>query len=323
VLPFNSKYPKNRLGLSQWLFDKKNPLTARVFVNQVWQEFFGKGLVKTPGDFGMQGALPSHPELLDWLAVDFVNHGWDIKRLVRKIVTSATYKQSAIISKEKYEKDPENVFLARAPRYRIKAEFIRDLILASSGLLNHSIGGPSIKPYQPDGLWEGATSGRGILSIYKQDHGFDLYRRGLYSFVKRTVPPPAMTIFDASNRDQCQIERLPTNTPLQALVLMNDPTVLEASRVLGAKLLENKHPLKEKLSQAFRVIVCRKPNENERVLLDNYYHVLAKDMTKAKAEKLLKVGEYPIKSQLDKVQLATLMQVIASIYNLEETFSRT
>jgi hypothetical protein len=323
VLPFNSKYPKNRLGLSQWLFDKKNPLTARVFVNQVWQEFFGKGLVKTPGDFGMQGALPSHPELLDWLAVDFVNHGWDIKRLVRKIVTSATYKQSAIISKEKYEKDPENVFLARAPRYRIKAEFIRDLILASSGLLNHSIGGPSIKPYQPDGLWEGATSGRGILSIYKQDHGFDLYRRGLYSFVKRTVPPPAMTIFDASNRDQCQIERLPTNTPLQALVLMNDPTVLEASRVLGAKLLENKHPLKEKLSQAFRAIVCRKPNENERVLLDNYYHVLAKDMTKAKAEKLLKVGEYPIKSQLDKVQLATLMQVIASIYNLEETFSRT
>ncbi|MDP1817823.1 MAG: PSD1 and planctomycete cytochrome C domain-containing protein [Leadbetterella sp.] len=323
VLPFNSKYPKNRLGLSQWLFDKNNPLTARVFVNQIWQEFFGKGLVKTPGDFGMQGALPSHPELLDWLAVDFVNHGWDIKHLVRKIVTSATYKQSAVISKEKYEKDPENVLISRAPRFRIKAEFIRDLILASSGLLNQSIGGPSIKPYQPEGLWEGATSGRGILSIYKQDHGFDLYRRGLYSFVKRTVPPPAMTIFDASNRDQCQIERLPTNTPLQALVLMNDPTVLEASRVLGAKLLENKHPLKVKLSQAFRAIVCRKPNEKELVLLDNYYHLLAKAMTKAKAEKLLKVGEYPIKPQLDKVQLASLMQVIASIYNLEETFSRT
>ena len=323
VLPFNSKYPKNRLGLSQWLFDKKNPLTARVFVNQIWQEFFGKGLVKTPGDFGMQGALPSHPELLDWLAVDFVNHGWDIKHLVRKIVTSATYKQSAVISKEKYEKDPENVLMSRAPRFRIKAEFIRDLILASSGLLNQSIGGPSIKPYQPEGLWEGATSGRGILSIYKQDHGFDLYRRGLYSFVKRTVPPPAMTIFDASNRDQCQIERLPTNTPLQALVLMNDPTVLEASRVLGAKLLENKHPFKDKLSQAFRAIVCRKPNEKELVLLDNYYNLLAKSMTKAKAEKLLKVGEYPIKPQLDKVQLASLMQVIASIYNLEETFSRT
>jgi hypothetical protein len=323
VLPFNSKYPKNRLGLSQWLFDKNNPLTARVFVNQIWQEFFGKGLVKTPGDFGMQGALPSHPELLDWLAVDFVNHGWDIKHLVRKIVTSATYKQSAVISKEKYEKDPENVLISRAPRFRIKAEFIRDLILASSGLLNQSIGGPSIKPYQPEGLWEGATSGRGILSIYKQDHGIDLYRRGLYSFVKRTVPPPAMTIFDASNRDQCQIERLPTNTPLQALVLMNDPTVLEASRVLGAKLLENKHPLKDKLSQAFRAIVCRKPNEKELVLLDNYYNVLAKAMTKTKAEKLLKVGEYPIKPQLDKVQLASLMQVIASIYNLEETFSRT
>lgn len=323
ILTFNSKYPKNRLGLSQWLFDKKNPLTARVLVNQIWQEFFGKGLVKTPGDFGTQGSLPSHPELLDWLAVDFMDNGWNIKRLVRQIVTSATYQQSAVVSKEKYTKDPENILLSRAPRFRIKAEFIRDVILASSGLLNTSIGGPSKKPYQPEGLWEGATSGRGILSMYKQDHSDDLYRRGLYNFIKRTVPPPYMTIFDGSNRDQCQVERLSTNTPLQALVMMNDPTLLEASRVLASKLLENKMPLKDKIFKAFRMIVCRKPNEKELLLLSNYYDSQKKTLTKKEAEKLLKVGEYNTKENVDKQSLAAMMQVISTIYNLEETFSKT
>ena len=323
ILAFNSKYPKNRLGLSQWLFDKKNPLTARVLVNQIWQEFFGKGLVKTPNDFGTQGSLPSHPELLDWLAVDFMENGWNIKRLVRKIVTTATYKQSAVISKEKYSKDPENILLSRAPRFRIKAEFIRDVILASSGLLNTTIGGPSMKPYQPDGLWEGATSGRGILSMYKQDHGNDLYRRGLYNFIKRTVPPPYMTIFDGSNRDQCQVERLSTNTPLQALVMMNDPTLLEASRVLASELLENKMPIKDKIFKAFRMIVCRKPNEKELLLLSNYYDFQKKTLTIKEAEKLLKVGEYNTKEYLDKQSIAAMMQVISTIYNLEETFSKT
>lgn len=323
ILPFNSKYPKNRLGLSQWLFDKKNPLTARVLVNQIWQEFFGKGLVKTPGDFGTQGSLPSHPELLDWLAVDFMENGWNIKRLVRQIVTSATYQQSAAVSNENYSRDPENILLSRAPRFRIKAEFIRDVILASSGLLNTTIGGPSMKPYQPEGLWEGATSGRGILSMYKQDHGYDLYRRGLYNFIKRTVPPPYMTIFDGSNRDQCQVERLSTNTPLQALVMMNDPTLLEASRVLAFELLETKIPVKDKIFKAFRMIVCRKPNEKELLLLSNYYDFQKKTLTKKDAEKLLKVGEYNTKEYLDKQSLAAMMQVISTIYNLEETFSKT
>ncbi|RYY60765.1 MAG: DUF1553 domain-containing protein, partial [Chitinophagaceae bacterium] len=228
ILPYNSNLPKNRAGLAEWMFDPKNPLTARVFVNQVWQEFFGRGIVKTAGDFGMQGDLPSHPELLDWLAVDFMQHGWDIKRLVRQLVTSATYRQSAVITKEKMAADPENILLSHAPRYRVAAEFTRDIILASSGLLNRKIGGQSFKPYQPAGLWEMTTSGRGVLNTYNQDHGDELYRRGMYIFIKRTAPPPVMNIFDASNRDQCEVRRLKTNTPLQALAILNDPSVLEA-----------------------------------------------------------------------------------------------
>jgi hypothetical protein len=310
--------------LAQWLFNPRNPLTARVFINQIWQEFFGRGIVTTPGDFGMQGELPSHPELLDWLAVDFMENGWDIKRLVRQIVTSATYRQSAVISKEKLDKDPENRLLSRAPRYRIKAEFIRDLILSSSGLINKTIGGPSVKPYQPSGLWEGATSGRGILSVYKQDHGGDLYRRGLYNFIKRTVPPPAMTLFDASNRDQCEVERSITNTPLQALVMLNDPTMLEASRVLAAKLIKEKNNnIEDKISKAFRLIVCRIPNDNEVAILTEYYNDQLQTMKWENAEDLINVGEYPIDQSLDKIELASLMQVISTIYNLEETISKT
>lgn len=323
ILPFNNLYPKNRLGLAQWLFDKKNPLTARVYVNRVWQEFFGKGLVKTSGDFGMQGELPSHPALLDWLAVDFRDHGWDIKRLVKQLVTSATYRQSAVIPPEKLKTDPDNIFLARAPRYRIQAEFVRDLVLASSGLLNKTIGGPSVKPYQPPGLWEGATSGRGLLSVYKQDHGSSLYRRGMYTFIKRTVPPPSMGIFDASNRDQCEIRRLNTNTPLQALIMMNDPAVLEASRVFAAKLLNDKSTANDKIRKAFRAIVCRQPNPKEMQLLTNYYQEELKTLKTPTAEKLLAVGEYPLPTNLDKTKLAALMQVVTTIYNLEETLSKS
>ena len=323
ILPFSNKYPKNRLGLAQWLFDKQNPLTSRVFVNQMWQEFFGKGIVKTSGDFGMQGELPSHPELLDWLAVDFMNHGWDIKRMVKQMVTSATYRQSAIVTPEKLNADPDNIFLARAPRYRIQAEFIRDIVLSSSGLLNKTIGGPSVKPYQPLGLWEGATSGRGILATYKQDHGASLYRRGLYTFIKRTVPPPTMSIFDASNRDQCEVKRLKTNTPLQALVMMNDPVVLEASRVLAARLIKESSQTKDKITKAFRLIVCRKPNEKEITLLTNYYNEELKTLEMQNAEELVAVGEYPIPENMNKKILAAMMQVVSTIYNLEETITKS
>lgn len=323
ILPFNKSYPKNRLGLAKWLVDKQNPLTARVFVNQVWQEFFGKGIVKTSGDFGMQGELPTHPELLDWLAVDFMEHGWNIKRLVKQMVMSATYRQSAVVTPDKLAADPENIFLARAPRYRIHAEFVRDAVLSSSGLLVPTIGGPSVKPYQPPGLWEGATSGRGLLSMYVQDHGASLYRRGMYTLIKRTVPPPAMSIFDASNRDLCEVKRLKTNTPLQALVMMNDPTVLEASRVLAGKLLQEKSTTEDKITKAFRLIVSRKPSEKEVSILTGYYEKELKKLTKPSAEKLLAVGEYPLPSQVDKVQLAALMRIVNTIYNLEEAITKT
>ena len=323
ILPFNPNYPKNRLGLAKWLFEKQNPLTARVYVNHLWQEFFGKGIVKTSGDFGMQGELPSHPELLDWLAVDFMDHGWDIKRLVKQMVLSATYRQSAIIPPDKLASDPDNTLLARGPRYRIPAEFVRDVVLASSGLLTKTIGGPSVKPYQPAGLWEGATSGRGLLSAYNQDHGANLYRRGMYTLIKRTVPPPSMAIFDASNRDLCEVKRLKTNTPLQALIMMNDPTVLEASRVLAATLLQESGGVNDKISKAFRLIVSRKPTEKEITLLSAYYDKERKKIDRQSAEKVLAVGEYPVPPNIDKVQLAALMRIVTTIYNLEETITKS
>ncbi|MBB6110026.1 hypothetical protein HDF23_002782 [Mucilaginibacter lappiensis] len=323
ILPFTASYPKNRLGLAEWLFNKNNPLAARVFVNQVWQEFFGKGIVKSSGDFGMQGDLPSHPELLDWLAVDFRDHGWDIKRLVKQIVLSATYRQSAILTPEKAKSDPENTYLSRGPRYRLPAEFVRDLVLASSGLLTRTIGGPSVNPYQPPGLWENATSGRGILANYKQVHGPNLYRRGMYTLIKRTVPPASLGIFDASNRDQCEVKRLRTNTPLQALVMLNDPTVLEASRVLAARLLQDNNSTSAKVTKAFRLIMCRHPQEKELTILTAYYKDELKTMKKADAEKLLSVGEYPLPVNADKITLAAMMKVVDTIYNLEEAITKT
>jgi hypothetical protein len=294
-----------------------------VFVNLIWQEFFGKGLVKTSGDFGMQGELPSHPELLDWLAVDFMKHGWDIKRLVKQIVCSAVYRQSAVATADKINKDPENVWLSRSPRYRVVAELTRDIILASSGLLNRTIGGPSVKPYQPQGLWETTTSGRGVLSTYVQDHGEDLYRRGMYIFVKRTAPPPSMGIFDASNRDQCEVRRLRTNTPLQALVMLNDPTTLEASRVLASVLLKEKGATEEKIRKAFRLIVCRRPAPQELSLLTSYYTDQLRSIRMENAKSMLAVGEYPADRSTDVLSLAAMMQVITTIYNLEETITKS
>jgi hypothetical protein len=324
ILPFDG-YPKNRLGLAEWLFDKRNPLTARVYVNQIWQELFGRGIVKTASNFGMQGELPTNPELLDWLAVDFVNHGWDIKYLVKKIMMSATYQQSAVISPEKLKADPDNIYLDRGPRFRLPAEFIRDLVLSSSGLLVKTIGGPSVKIYQPAGLWEASTSGRGTLATYKQDHGDSLYRRGLYTFIKRTLPPPSMILFDASNRDQCEVKRSNTNTPLQALVMMNDPTVLEASRVLAVKLVNESGKPEDKITKAFRLIVCRKPNVQELKILNDYYtgQVQTFSQDKQNAGKLLSVGEFPENNKVNKISAAAMMQVITTIYNLEETITKS
>ena len=326
VLPFDTtKYSRNRIGLAAWTVDKNNPLTARVFVNQLWQEFFGRGLVKTTGDFGMQGELPSHPQLLDWLAVDFMEHGWNVKRLVKQIALSATYRQSDVLSKDKLEKDPENKYLSRGPRYRLPAETIRDMVLASSGLLVPTIGGPSVKPYQPGGLWEAATSGRGVLATYKQDHKEDLYRRGIYTFIKLTVPPPSMVMFDASNRDQCEVKRSKTNTPLQALIMMNDPTVLEASKVLAQKLLAQPTQVPDKIITTFRLIVCRKPTDKELKILSDYYadQLLQFQQKKMDAASTLNAGEYPLNEKLDANQSAALMKVAVMIYNLEESITKT
>ncbi len=322
IMKFDTtKFQKNRLGLTQWLFDDKNPITSRVFVNRIWEQIFGRGIVKTTGDFGMQGELPSHPELLDWLAVDFRGNGWDIKRLVKQMVMSATYRQSSEIRKEHLNKDPENILLARSSRTRLAAELVKDLTLYSSGLLNEEIGGPSIKPYQPDGLWEVATSGRGTLAKYVQDHGSDLYRRGMYVFIKRTVPPPSMLIFDASNRDQCEVQRLRTNTPLQALAMMNDPTVREASRVMASTLADQKNSSQEKLEMAFRKIVCRKPTDQELKVLQEYYEEETTyfNINKNKAIELLKVGETKGKPEVKTIEKASLMHCIQLIYNMEET----
>ena len=323
ILPFNSKYPKNRLGLANWLFDDQNPLTARVYVNQVWEEFFGRGIVKTLGDFGMQGELPSNPALLDWLAVDFRSHGWNVKRLVKQIVMSATYRQSAVVDPEKLKNDPDNMLLARGPRNRLPAEFIRDMVLSSSSLLNKTIGGPSVNPYQPPGLWESTTSGRGQLASYRQVHGPNLYRRGMYTLIKRTSPPVEMAIFDASNRDQCEVQRLRTNTPLQALEMLNDPTMLEGARVLAAKVLQENSTPNEKINEAFRKIICRKPTANEMEILTGYYNEQLHSISQTDAGKLIKVGESPVPAGMNKITLAAMMKVIDTIYNLEEAITKT
>jgi hypothetical protein len=324
VFSFDEKYPKNRLGLAKWTTDKNNPLTSRVFVNLIWQEIFGRGIVKSTGDFGMQGDLPSHPELLDWLAVDFIENGWDIKRLIKQIMTSATYMQSSKVDEKKLRIDPENIYLSRAPRLRLPAENIRDLILASSGLLVEEIGGPSVKPYQPDGLWEAATSGRGELKTYVQDKGDKLYRRGLYTFIKLTSPPPAPIIFDGSNRDQCEVNRGRTNTPLQALVMLNDPLVLEASRVLAVNLNDKNSDSKKAIEEAFVRILSRLPKSKELDILYAYFQeelrLFEEDQNKGMA--LVKTGEYPISEEKITPKVAALTQVITALYNLEEAITK-
>lgn len=326
VMAFDTTvYAPNRLGLTEWLLDEKNPLTARVFVNRIWQEIFGRGIVATSGDFGMQGDLPTNIALLDWLAVEFQKEGWDIKQLVKKIVMSATYQQSAEISQRKLEKDPENIYLSRAPRLRFDAEIVRDHVLASSNLLNPEIGGPSVKPYSPGDIWIVATSGRGLLMNYIQDHGSKLYRRGMYVFIKRTVPPPSMLMFDASNRDQCEVKRTRTNTPLQALVMLNDPHVSEASRVSAERLLQEEISIDEKIQKAFRSIICRRASADELTILSDYFK---EELSYFSAEKeaalqLIDVGETPHIEWNNTAEIAALMQTIHTIYNMEEAITKS
>jgi hypothetical protein len=329
IMPFDSTvYGANRLGLTKWLFDARNPLTSRVMVNRLWQEMFGRGIVATSEDFGNQGTLPSHPELLDYLAVDFREHEWDIKYLLKKMVMSATYQQSSSATKELREKDPDNVWLARSARYRLNGEMIRDNVLFTSGLLNPEIGGPSVKPYQPEGIWEAIAAGRkdrGEMG-YVQDTGPKLYRRSLYTYWRKTIPPPSMLIFDAAMKEICEVRRVRTSTPLQALNLLNDPQILEASRVLGSQLVEkNSLSTEQKIEQAFRKIISRKPTAKEvEILMEGYTSEYTRFKTQpALATKFLNVGAYPQNTKLDPVACAAMMHVVSMIYNLDEAISKS
>ncbi|WP_299889528.1 PSD1 and planctomycete cytochrome C domain-containing protein [uncultured Lacinutrix sp.] len=262
VLSFDN-FQNNRLGLANWLFDEKNTLTARVAVNRLWQQIFGTGIVASSSDFGNQGALPSHPELLDWLAITFREEGWNIKKMVKRMVMSNTYRQTSKTSPELLEIDPYNKWLARSSRNKLTAEMIRDNALAVSGLLVEKIGGPSVKPYQPKGLWAETTSGQG-LTKYIMDTGENVYRRSLYTFWKRTVPPPSMMTFDAATRDYCTVERQKTSTPLQALVMLNDPQLIEAANTLANQVLKNKNLTdQERIKTIFRKITSRQPDDSE------------------------------------------------------------
>ena len=325
IYPFSEDLPKNRLGLAKWVTDENNPLTARVFVNRIWGLIFGNGLVITAEDFGVQGSLPSHPELLDWLARDFIEHNWDVQYLLKKILLSATYQQSSEITSELKKADPENKLLARASRVRMSGEMIRDYMLTTSGLLNTKIGGPSVKPYQPPGLWEETNAGgnRGVLTKYVQDEGDKLYRRSLYTLWKRTLPPPNMTIFDAPNRDFCEVRRQKTNTPLQALVLQNDEQMLEAARVLAQQMVAKNQNDTEMLGEVFQRILIRQPDAHELKVIQQYYADATSTFkeNKENAEKLLTQGNFK-RSDTDPIRTAALMLTAQVIYNLDETITK-
>lgn len=324
VLPFPDDLPENRLGLTKWLLSPDNPLTGRVIVNRYWQLFFGQGLVTTPHDFGSQGALPTHPALLDYLTSRF-REDWDLRELVRLIVLSDTYRRSSVPTEEQREKDPENLLLARGARYRLPAEMIRDNALAASGLLNREVGGGSVKPYQPEGLWFEKLNFSQALMRYKQDHGDSLYRRSMYTFIRRTVPPPFMTTFDASGRDVCIVKRQQTNTPLQALNLLNDPQFVEAARVLAQRVQEDSgEEVDEQLRYAHRLVTGRKAREAELEVMRSLYereHRRFQDSTAA-ARALLAVGEYPVADELDAAHTAALASVGNVLFSLDAAYVR-
>jgi hypothetical protein len=324
--PLPEGAPLNRLTLAKWLVDPKHPLTARVAVNRFWQTYFGYGIVKTQEDFGVQGEAPAHPELLDWLATEFIRTGWDMRAMQRLIVTSATYRQTSVVTPALLERDPENRLLARGPRNRLPAELIRDTALAAAGLLDDRIGGPSTLPYQPKGLWEEMAFGEGFSAqSYEQSHGKDLYRRGMYTFWKRTVPPASLGTFDAPDREKCTARRALTNTPLQALILMNDPTYVEAARALAQRaLLDGGKDEKSRLTYAFRLATARPPTGKEsgvlRGLLKGRLDAYRKDPKSA--IKLLAVGESPYDKKLDAAELAAWTTVASTILNLDETITK-
>ena len=317
--------PNNRLGLAKWIVAPENPLTARVTVNRLWQEVFGTGIVKTAEDFGIMGDAPSHPELLDWLAVEFRDTGWDMKRMLKLIVTSAAYRQSSVATAEKIEKDPANRLLARGPRYRMDAEMVRDYALASSGMLAPAIGGPSVKPYQPEGVWEAVAMTVSNTRAYKQDTGDKLYRRSLYTFWKRAAPPASMEIFNAPSREKCTVRRERTNTPLQALVTLNDPQFIETARHLaGLALKECGDDNNARLDYIASRLLARPLTDGERAIvtksldkLTGYYQAHEDD-----AKKLIAIGESKPDEKLPPPQLAAWTMATNELLNLDEVLNK-
>ncbi len=317
IMPMPEDLPRNRLGLAQWLMHPDHPLTARVTVNRYWQHYFGRGLVKTTEDFGNQGELPSHPQLLDWLALRFMKSGWDVKALQKLIVMSATYRQDSFTDKNLREVDGENMWLARGPATRLTGEMLRDNALMASGLLKDTIGGKSVKPYQPEGLWKINSKN------YTPDTGDKLYRRSLYTIWKRSVPHPTLASFDAPERSECTVRRQKTNTPLQALVLLNDPTYIEAAKVLGEQMTKEQN-VKNAVESAFVKLTGRKPQQDELSILlelrEQQLMKFDKDITKAKG--WLSTGEYQVDSTLHLSELAANAVVASTIMNADATITK-
>ncbi|MCA6073750.1 DUF1553 domain-containing protein [Fulvivirga sedimenti] len=325
VLPFTEDYPRNRLGLAQWLTNPQNPLTSRVAINRYWQMIFGRGLVGTPEDFGNQGERPTHPELLDWLAADFIENGWDVGRTIKMMVMSATYRQSSFAPKHIIEQDPGNIYLSHSNSYRWPAEVIRDNALAVSGLLHEHVGGPSVKPYQPDGLWDELSQTSFQLMKYERDSAENLYRRSLYTFVRRFAPHPFMTNFDATAREYCLIRRDITNSPLQALTLLNDPQIVEASRVLSERVQkESPDELPNQISYAFRLSTGMHPSDQQLDVLVEHYQASLKrfETNPAMADSLLSIGDKKWDESLDKNKTAALTLVANTILNYDESYMK-
>jgi mono/diheme cytochrome c family protein len=324
--PLGKGLPENRLGFARWLVDAQNPLTARVTVNRFWQQIFGNGLVKTSEDFGAQGAPPSHPELLDWLALEFIRSGWDVKGLLKLLVTSATYRQRAVLSAESLRLDPENRLLSRGPRHRLMAEIIRDQALAAGGLLATKIGGPSVKPYHPAGLYEQVVAQRdNPKATYTQGAGEALHRRSLYTYWKRSVPHPSMLLFDAPFRETCTLRRSRSNTPLQALNLLNDPTYVEAARWLAQRMLaEGGRTAESRLTHGFRLLLSRRPDAGElatlTAALERHKQSFQSDPDAAK--QFLSVGEAKTPTSAEPAELAAFSMVASTLLNLDETINK-
>ena len=320
--PFPPDQPRNRLGFARWLTTPDHPLTARVMVNRIWQEIFGTGIVETSDNFGLQGAQPSHPELLDWLARDLINHGWDHKRAVKQMVLSATYGQDSKTTPELRERDPANTLLARGPSRRLSAEMLRDSALALSGLLAETIGGQPVHPYQaPGSMWKEINN---FLPEYKPDKGEGLYRRSLYTFWRRTTTPPNMTLFDTTTREVCSTSRTVTNTPLQALVMLNDPQFVEAARKLAERVLKEGGATDEsRVKWAYRHVIGTEPSSEQiPILLELTTQQRGFFTSKSSdAEALLKVGDSPADPALDKTELAAFTALAQALLNLDSNIT--